>query len=661
MLDAVKIPEQLNIPGARFCRVKPGTKIPHGDEWQKNVFLADEMRDWLSSGWNYGVVAGFGNILSLDADHPEMAAHLSRVLPETLHVKTPSGGYHWHLLCTPAVPWTQAFYELRRRATPDDDPAVVKDGFVHLGELRVSGCQTVGPNSIRTDGEYVIVEDAPLAEISQSRIWEVVEDFIAIDFFHSKERKEFEGTSDDMGLDIVKVCQTFSVKLTETRSGELRGSHPVHGSTTGTNFWISPEKKCWHCFRHGTGGGVLSLIAVGENIIPCEDARQGVLRGDLFKKTLEIAKSKYGAIIPESDKETRTPFTFTHIGDIKIKPSDYVIKNLIESDSLNDIFGDPASYKTFFVIDQALCVVTGTPFHGLRVKQGPVFYIAGEGRNGLSRRIKAWEKHHGIKIDSFPFYLSDSSANLTDAQNPIDVADAIESLISGGAQAPVLVVIDTLARNFGPGNENDTVDMNKFIHGLDVIRERFKCAIIVIHHCGLSDKSRARGGSSFFGALDAEYRLAKDPQGIMTLSCTKMKDHEKPENMFFKLKQIDLGIFDENDESVTSCVLENIDASEVQKAQDSAVLPAKKQVAFDVLTAEFARRRRNLEASGHDPDGARISLDEWKGLYLAGLTGKEKHAALVNFTRTVADCESKGLVKFERGYVLLTEGRQLWD
>jgi len=76
------------------------------------------------------------------------------------------------------------------------------------------------------------------------------------------------------------------------RGDEYFGPHPIHGSTTKQNFWVNPTKNCWHCFRHGTGGGPFSWLAVEEGIVKCEDATPGSLRGPIFKQVLEKARER---------------------------------------------------------------------------------------------------------------------------------------------------------------------------------------------------------------------------------------------------------------------------------------------------------------------------------------------------------------------------------
>src|SRR5439155_15531464 len=73
---------------------------------------------------------------------------------------------------------------------------------------------------------------------------------------------------------------------------QLQGSHPVHGSETGTNFSVSPRENVWHCFRCDSGGGPWSLLAVLERIIDCQEAIPGGLRGQQFKRVQEIALEK---------------------------------------------------------------------------------------------------------------------------------------------------------------------------------------------------------------------------------------------------------------------------------------------------------------------------------------------------------------------------------
>lgn len=81
--------------------------------------------------------------------------------------------------------------------------------------------------------------------------------------------------TEDYGLRIEEIMPPDNPKT--IGNGEIQGSHPVHGSTSGTNYCINPSKNVWHCFRHGVGGGPLEALAVRERIIDCSEVSPGCL------------------------------------------------------------------------------------------------------------------------------------------------------------------------------------------------------------------------------------------------------------------------------------------------------------------------------------------------------------------------------------------------
>src|SRR5262249_12729044 len=88
-------------------------------------------------------------------------------------------------------------------------------------------------------------------------------------------------------------------------STELAGAHPQHGSSTGTNFNINPEKQLWHCWRHGSGGDALTLLAVCEGILACEQANPGGLRGMDYVQAVTIANDQWQAGIVLDERQAR--------------------------------------------------------------------------------------------------------------------------------------------------------------------------------------------------------------------------------------------------------------------------------------------------------------------------------------------------------------------
>ena len=87
-----------------------------------------------------------------------------------------------------------------------------------------------------------------------------------------------------------------------------------------------------------------------------------------------------------------------------------------------------------------------------------------------------------------------------------------------------LIIVDTLARSFGGGNENAPQDMGEFIEGCDDLMHEFGATVLVVHHTGKDAQSGARGHSSFFGALDTSMSLKKIGDHDIQLTCEKQKD-----------------------------------------------------------------------------------------------------------------------------------------
>lgn len=348
-----------------------------------------------------------------------------------------------------------------------------------------------------------------------------------------------------------------------------------------------------------------------------------------------------------ADQPTNKPrFRFVHIADLQLKPPEFLIKPWLEKDTLSLSFGDPGCGKSFFAIDMAACVATGSDFHGLQVNQGPVIYIAGEGQNGIGRRFMGWSIVHGINLKAAPLYLSSIPIGLCDADQVQAAMDAIDE-IAEIAGPPALIVIDTVARNFGSGDENSTADMSRFIAAADQIRSLYHSAVHLVHHTGHGDKSRARGSMALKGALDAEYRLEKDQDGIVRVKATKMKDAGLPEPMAFEIRGVDLGLKDEDGDMVTSAVLHRVEYTQpVAAAQKSGkALGVNQRKALELLERLYAAERKSLMRQGIRPETARVTIERW------GAKCKEAGMNRQTVHRIKASLESNGLIVTEDSHV----------
>lgn len=289
-------------------------------------------------------------------------------------------------------------------------------------------------------------------------------------------------------------------------SDQVVDSFIGEGKRHNTLMSLGGMMKAW-----GMSIEAIKPALIAENLLRCRPSLTDDEVGSIIKslsryKRNQINNFQQGnnnieniVALPSAGVSERRGFHFKSISELfaSPKPIEWVIKDILDANSLADLFGDPGSMKTFVATDIGLCVATKKDWHGHQVrKPGPVFYIAGEGFAGLSRRLKAWEIAHKVCLKDAPFFVSDRAAQFLDAESAAEVVAAVDELqkLHG---PPVLIVVDTLNRNFGPGNESDTADMTKFIAAIDEhLRCRYQCAVLIVHHTGLTEKNTGQEARS---------------------------------------------------------------------------------------------------------------------------------------------------------------------
>jgi hypothetical protein len=107
-----------------------------------------------------------------------------------------------------------------------------------------------------------------------------------------------------------------------------------------------------------------------------------------------------------------------------------------------------------------------------------------------------------------------------------------------------MIVVDTVARSMS-GDENTAKDTGGFIRAVDYLIDLARSqgdplCVLLVHHSKKTGEEY-RGSSAFRGAMDFEYRMVKKGNAHCELSCTKMKDLEMPESVYFDRGIVDLG------------------------------------------------------------------------------------------------------------------------
>lgn len=259
----------------------------------------------------------------------------------------------------------------------------------------------------------------------------------------------------------------------------------------------------------------------------------------------------------------------------------YLIDGVLETGSMIVTYGDSNTGKTFVALDQAYHIAAGKDWNGHKVNAGAVVYVASEGGPGFFKRIEALKRHHGGK--DVPFFtvpcLVDLYADTGSTGPLVKLVREIEAI----AGKVALIVIDTLARAMGGGDENASTDMGKFVANCDRIRAATGAALNIVHHTG-KDKARgARGSSALRAATDTEIEI---DAGTMTMM--KQRDAGKSDGLRFTLDVLEVGRRADG-EAITSCVVRWIQTNEFS----DEVSPLAEEL-FEVLEKLIAAKRDEI-------------------------------------------------------------------
>ena len=355
---------------------------------------------------------------------------------------------------------------------------------------------------------------------------------------------------------------------------------------------------------------------------------------------------------PQEDDEPRFGLIRLDALVEQLTGADYLIKPLFERNCIGTVYGESDAYKSFIMVDVALHLATGTPYHGHNVQQCPVVYIAGEGHGGLGRRVSAWLVSHCFDPKGVPFYLSTVPAELIEQGNALEIARIIECTCP---QKPGLIVIDTLSTNIGDGDESDNRDISRLLANVNVfLRITTGACVAIVAHVGHADKERERGGYALRGNVDFRILVRRDgsPEDRRcSIHCRKTKDGPPFPPMAFQANVVALpGVFDSEGEQATSLVLHAVD---YVPAAEGKALPEKTEQCLVILRDLHDQAAANLVAGGYSPDGARVESGAWfeECTRRAVIRGKNSNSQRSQFRRIKGHLKENGLIFTDKTFV----------
>lgn len=282
------------------------------------------------------------------------------------------------------------------------------------------------------------------------------------------------------------------------------------------------------------GRSTTEILAMAEHItLPGYSADQ--TRQEMGQ-ALSSARNKWDLPEPaeapvEREEETREEadsiFELFDIEELEaMPPPTWLIKDVLVDDGLSVLYGDPGAGKSFLAIDMGLRIANGMDWHGAAATATGVLYIAGEGKRGLSKRIKGWRKHHGLEGVDAPFILLPTAVEIPDEKQRAKLLRTIDAAKAKAGFEIGLIVIDTVSRALAGGDENSQEAMGQFVSACDAIKAHAGGALLGVHHSGKDKERGMRGSTVLLGACDAVMKAEKDEQ-LVTLKTEKQKDAEE--------------------------------------------------------------------------------------------------------------------------------------
>lgn len=330
---------------------------------------------------------------------------------------------------------------------------------------------------------------------------------------------------------------------------------------------------------------------------------------------VERLVSRVKRFAPEPDDhrdEHGDELSFIQIADLPVRAPSWLIKDVLELDTVGFLYGDSETAKTLIGIDLAACVALQMPWHGHAIKAaGSVWYVLGEGHGGIARRRAAWEKHYGKSLKGAPLYISERPGDFFTREGILQFLRGVERLVASGVPPPVLVVIDTMSRNVGDGFEETTDGVRTLLnHVNEYLRARWRCTVLFHHHVGHVERDRMRGPRALVNNSDFAYRTERPEKGgPVLLVSDRMKDGNKLPDMAFNVVPVDLGLVDDDRQIVYGVTVES---TEYSRAQPHCKGLGKAQGGMLALLRElYATARVNITTDGRDPGDALVGVDCW--------------------------------------------------
>lgn len=199
--------------------------------------------------------------------------------------------------------------------------------------------------------------------------------------------------------------------------------------------------------------------------------------------------------------------------------SQWLIRDVWARNGIGVIGGPPKACKSFFALDIAVSVATGTDcLDKFQVDdKGPALvYFAEDAQPIVRTRVEALCRHRKVDVNKLDLHVITASSVRIDLKaDQLGLVQAIEKI------QPRLLLLDPLVR-LHRLCENDAREMSGLLGFLRDIQRKYELAVVLVHHASKRYRSQPgfglRGSSDIYAVGDSNAYIARRDGGKLLLT-----------------------------------------------------------------------------------------------------------------------------------------------
>jgi KaiC/GvpD/RAD55 family RecA-like ATPase len=428
------------------------------DEYQRRLATIEEVENWWDTypDANIGLVTGkISNLTVVDFD---LGSEDYKKFPETLTIKTGSGGFHLYY----------QYYPMGNRAGILPHIDIRGDGGYVVAYPSETEDDYRGGQLYKRGGKYELIKEINFAKFPNEK------------FGHTENQTEKKHLKDLVGISI--------------------GSRNASMASVVGKLILTTHQDNWDKEIYPT------VCAINQTYNPplSEDELKSIYRSICsIEKKNKQSSSKNIAANPKNELHLWTPAEIlTH----DFGKEEWIVESLIPKQGITALSGNPGDFKTWITIHIALCISRGiSVFGNFETTQGNVLIIDEEDN---LRHLKKRLELLGTRDTDTIYYLSQNDIK-------VDVDEVLNQILEIIKEKKItFLILDSLVR-IHQQEENDAGGMAKVFRSLLKIIGAGASILFTHHHrkqqgFGSNNPTQMmRGSSDILAAVDCHITLEK--------------------------------------------------------------------------------------------------------------------------------------------------------